>query len=165
MSACQGRVPLVENLSLYRRGTTSQMSRRVYHRLGKLDTLAGLAIRYGVTVPDLKRANGLHSEMGIFALRELTRVRDGMDKGPPPPVWRGGGGAGKFSPRREGASSVGNSWRYGAGFNAVLRSTTSGLGDWARTGDLPAASSSSSSSSSLLPPPPPPPPQPDLGPA
>ena len=43
----------------------------VYHRLGKLDTLAGLAIRYGVTVSDLKRANGLHSEMGMFALREL----------------------------------------------------------------------------------------------
>ena len=43
----------------------------VFHRLGKLDTLAGLAIRYGVTVSDLKRANGLHSEMGMFALREL----------------------------------------------------------------------------------------------
>lgn len=56
----------------------------MYHRLGKLDTLAGLAIRYGVTVSDLKRANGLHSEMGIFALRELK-----VPKGQLPPSHSG----------------------------------------------------------------------------
>lgn len=37
------------------------------HKLTKLDTLAGLAIRYNVTVSDIKRANGLLTDTGMFA--------------------------------------------------------------------------------------------------
>lgn len=33
----------------------------------KTDTLAGLAVRYGVAVADVKRANGLLSDTGMFA--------------------------------------------------------------------------------------------------
>ena len=48
--------------------------------MGKLDTLAGIAIRYGVQVAEIKRANGLHSEMGMFALGKLR-----IPKGKLPP--------------------------------------------------------------------------------
>ncbi|QDZ22804.1 hypothetical protein A3770_08p53220 [Chloropicon primus] len=39
----------------------------IFHKVSKLDTLAGIAIKYNVQVGELKRANGLHSDMSLFA--------------------------------------------------------------------------------------------------
>eukprot|EP00249_Psilotum_nudum_P017552 c26387_g1_i1 orf=355-1536(-) len=43
----------------------------IEHRVSKLDTLAGVAIKYGVEVADIKRANGLVTDIQMFALRIL----------------------------------------------------------------------------------------------
>ena len=39
----------------------------------KLDTLAGIAIKYNTQVGDIKRANGLHSEMSLYA-RDTLKI-------------------------------------------------------------------------------------------
>jgi LysM repeat protein len=39
----------------------------VFHKVSKLDTLAGIAIKYNVQVGEIKLANGLHSDMSLFA--------------------------------------------------------------------------------------------------
>ncbi|GFR50424.1 hypothetical protein Agub_g12643 [Astrephomene gubernaculifera] len=39
----------------------------IKHQVSKLDTLAGLAIRYNVSVGDIKRANGLLSDNALYA--------------------------------------------------------------------------------------------------
>ncbi|KAF7820309.1 LysM and putative peptidoglycan-binding domain-containing protein 2 [Senna tora] len=41
------------------------------HRVSKLDTLAGVAIKYGVEVADIKRMNGLATDLQMFALKTL----------------------------------------------------------------------------------------------
>ncbi|KAF6257014.1 hypothetical protein COO60DRAFT_49052 [Scenedesmus sp. NREL 46B-D3] len=45
----------------------------VYHKVSKLDTLAGLAIKYNITVSDIKRANGILSDNAFFA-REFIKI-------------------------------------------------------------------------------------------
>eukprot|EP00882_Tetradesmus_deserticola_P010968 GHRQ01011602.1.p1 GENE.GHRQ01011602.1~~GHRQ01011602.1.p1 ORF type:complete len:271 (+),score=48.08 GHRQ01011602.1:340-1152(+) len=45
----------------------------VYHKVSKLDTLAGLAIKYNITVSDIKRANGILSDNAMFA-REFIKI-------------------------------------------------------------------------------------------
>lgn len=49
----------------------------IYHKVSKLDTLAGLAIRYHVTVSDIKRANGILSDNVMFA-REHVKIPTGQ---------------------------------------------------------------------------------------
>ncbi|KAF8059177.1 hypothetical protein HT031_005349 [Scenedesmus sp. PABB004] len=49
----------------------------ILHRVTKLDTLAGLAIRYNVTVSDIKRANGILSDNAMFA-RECIKIPTGQ---------------------------------------------------------------------------------------
>lgn len=43
----------------------------IEHRVSKLDTLAGIAIRYGVEVADVKRANGLVTDLQMFGHQTL----------------------------------------------------------------------------------------------
>ncbi|KAL2334367.1 hypothetical protein Fmac_015580 [Flemingia macrophylla] len=43
----------------------------IEHQVSKLDTLAGVAIKYGVEVADIKRMNGLATDLQMFALKTL----------------------------------------------------------------------------------------------
>uniref|UniRef100_A0A5B6ZMI9 LysM domain-containing protein n=1 Tax=Davidia involucrata TaxID=16924 RepID=A0A5B6ZMI9_DAVIN len=43
----------------------------IEHPVSKLDTLAGVAIKYGVEVADIKRINGLVTDLQMFALKSL----------------------------------------------------------------------------------------------
>lgn len=43
----------------------------IEHQVSKFDTLAGVAIKYGVEVADIKRMNGLASDLQMFALKIL----------------------------------------------------------------------------------------------
>ncbi|KAG0559228.1 hypothetical protein KC19_10G088800 [Ceratodon purpureus] len=43
----------------------------IEHTVSKLDTLAGVAIKYGVEVADIKRFNGLTTDLQMFALKTL----------------------------------------------------------------------------------------------
>ncbi|KAK4413655.1 hypothetical protein Salat_2778300 [Sesamum alatum] len=43
----------------------------IVHTVSKFDTLAGVAIKYGVEVADIKRLNGLVTDLQMFALKTL----------------------------------------------------------------------------------------------
>ncbi|PSR88325.1 LysM and putative peptidoglycan-binding domain-containing protein [Actinidia chinensis var. chinensis] len=43
----------------------------IEHRVSRMDTLAGVAIKYGVEVADIKRLNGLLTDLQMFALKSL----------------------------------------------------------------------------------------------
>ncbi|KAL5746901.1 hypothetical protein ACOSP7_023881 [Xanthoceras sorbifolium] len=43
----------------------------IEHQVSKMDTLAGVAIKYGVEVADIKRLNGLATDLQMFALKKL----------------------------------------------------------------------------------------------
>lgn len=43
----------------------------IEHHVSKMDTLAGVAIKYGVEVADIKRMNGLATDLQMFALKKL----------------------------------------------------------------------------------------------
>ncbi|KAF6160838.1 hypothetical protein GIB67_036039 [Kingdonia uniflora] len=43
----------------------------IEHYVSKMDTLAGVAIKYGVEVADIKRMNGLVTDLQMFALKTL----------------------------------------------------------------------------------------------
>ncbi|BAF26811.1 uncharacterized protein [Oryza sativa Japonica Group] len=49
----------------------SSCGQYMLHRVGKLDTLAGIAIKYGVEVADIKRLNGLSTDLQMFAHKTL----------------------------------------------------------------------------------------------
>ncbi|CAN6308327.1 unnamed protein product [Urochloa humidicola] len=49
----------------------SSCGRYVLHRVCRFDTLAGVAIKYGVEVADVKRANGLTTDLQMFAHKTL----------------------------------------------------------------------------------------------
>lgn len=51
--------------------SSSSPSRYIEHHVSKLDTLAGVAIRYGVEVADIKKLNGLVTDLQMFALKTL----------------------------------------------------------------------------------------------
>ncbi|KAJ8773562.1 hypothetical protein K2173_005808 [Erythroxylum novogranatense] len=53
--------------------TTVPSSRRgfIEHPVSKLDTLAGVAIKYGVEVSDIKKMNGLVTDLQMFGLKSL----------------------------------------------------------------------------------------------
>ncbi|KAK4261929.1 hypothetical protein QN277_004863 [Acacia crassicarpa] len=54
----------------------------IQHPVSKLDTLAGIAIKYGVEVSDIKRMNGLVTDLQMFALKTLHIPLGGRH--PPP---------------------------------------------------------------------------------
>ncbi|XP_042401243.1 lysM and putative peptidoglycan-binding domain-containing protein 2-like [Zingiber officinale] len=43
----------------------------IEHHVSKLDTLAGVAIKYGVEIVDIKRTNGLTTDLQLFAHKIL----------------------------------------------------------------------------------------------
>ncbi|XP_023542393.1 uncharacterized protein LOC111802312 [Cucurbita pepo subsp. pepo] len=43
----------------------------IEHQISKMDTLAGIAIKYGVEVADIRRLNGLAADLQMFALKKL----------------------------------------------------------------------------------------------
>ncbi|KAL2557628.1 uncharacterized protein Fot_02367 [Forsythia ovata] len=43
----------------------------IVHHVSKFDTLAGVAIKYGVEVADIKRMNGLVTDLQMFALKTI----------------------------------------------------------------------------------------------
>ncbi|XP_050230714.1 uncharacterized protein LOC126679777 [Mercurialis annua] len=66
----------MENQRLILTNATSSPTRRSYldyieHPVSKLDTLAGVAIKYGVEVADIRKMNGLVSDLQMFALKSL----------------------------------------------------------------------------------------------
>ncbi|XP_004231480.1 uncharacterized protein [Solanum lycopersicum] len=61
----------------------------IQHTVSKFDTLAGVAIRYGVEVADIKRINGLVSDLQMFALKTLHIPLPGRH--PPSPIISNGG--------------------------------------------------------------------------
>ena len=54
------------------------------HHVSKFDTLAGVAIKYGVEVADIKRMNGLATDLQMFALKTLKIPLPGRH--PPSPA-------------------------------------------------------------------------------
>lgn len=58
----------------------------IQHPISKLDTLAGIAIKYGVQVADIKKVNGLVTDRQMFALKTLhipLHGRHSNDHSPP----------------------------------------------------------------------------------
>ncbi|OWM62712.1 uncharacterized protein LOC116214836 [Punica granatum] len=60
----------------------------IEHQVTKMDTLAGIAIKYGVEVTDIKRMNGLATDLQMFALKTLRIPLPGRH--PPSPVTSNG---------------------------------------------------------------------------
>ncbi|XXG39526.1 hypothetical protein AAC387_Pa01g0466 [Persea americana] len=58
------------------------------HQVSKMDTLAGLAIKYGVEVADIKRMNGLVTDLQMYALKSLQIPLPGRH--PPSPILSNG---------------------------------------------------------------------------
>ncbi|KAL6883303.1 hypothetical protein ACP4OV_010717 [Aristida adscensionis] len=66
----------------------SSCGQYMLHRVGKLDTLAGVAIKYGVEVADIKRLNGLSTDLQMFAHKTLRIPLPGRH--PPSPYHQNG---------------------------------------------------------------------------
>eukprot|EP00262_Sarcandra_glabra_P002701 TRINITY_DN13108_c0_g1_i1.p1 TRINITY_DN13108_c0_g1~~TRINITY_DN13108_c0_g1_i1.p1 ORF type:complete len:346 (-),score=32.97 TRINITY_DN13108_c0_g1_i1:252-1289(-) len=60
----------------------------IEHRVSKMDTLAGVAIKYGVEVSDIKRLNGLVTDLQMFAHKSLQIPLPGRH--PPSPILSNG---------------------------------------------------------------------------
>ncbi|KAF5450085.1 hypothetical protein F2P56_030462 [Juglans regia] len=60
----------------------------IEHPVSKLDTLAGIAIKYGVEVADIKKMNGLVTDLQMFALKYLQIPLPGRH--PPSPCLSNG---------------------------------------------------------------------------
>ncbi|KAL1365991.1 hypothetical protein AAHE18_03G328200 [Arachis hypogaea] len=58
----------------------------IEHQVSKLHTLAGVAIKYGVEVADIKRMNGLATDLQIFALKTLKIPLPGRHPPSPSPT-------------------------------------------------------------------------------
>lgn len=59
------------------------------HKLSKMDTLAGLAIRYNVTVSDIKRSNSFLSDSAMFARESLLIPTRSLPMGNEYSAWAG----------------------------------------------------------------------------
>lgn len=66
----------------------SSCGQYILHRVGKFDTLAGVAIKYGVEVADVKRLNGLSTDLQMFAHKTLRIPLPGRH--PPSPFQQNG---------------------------------------------------------------------------
>ncbi|CAJ1952295.1 unnamed protein product [Sphenostylis stenocarpa] len=71
----------------------------IEHQVSKLDTLAGVAIKYGVEVADIKRMNGLATDLQMFALKTLKIPLPGRHPPSPAPGPHG-------EPAKLGESSI-----------------------------------------------------------
>lgn len=63
----------------------------IEHTVSRFDTLAGVAIKYGVEVSDIKKLNGLVSDLQMFALKTLYIPLPGRH--PPSPILTNGSDA------------------------------------------------------------------------
>ncbi|XXG72077.1 hypothetical protein AAC387_Pa07g1248 [Persea americana] len=68
---------------------SSNVGNCIEHRVSMMDTLAGVAIKYGVEVSDIKRLNGLTTDLQMFAHNSLQIPLPGRH--PPSSVNQGGG--------------------------------------------------------------------------
>ncbi|KAJ6764883.1 hypothetical protein OIU74_023704 [Salix koriyanagi] len=68
--------------------SSSSSKNYIEHQVSKRDTLAGVAIKYGVEVPDIKRLNGLSTDLQMFALKILRIPLPGRH--PPSPILSNG---------------------------------------------------------------------------
>ncbi|KAF5730392.1 hypothetical protein HS088_TW20G00765 [Tripterygium wilfordii] len=66
----------------------SNNKNHILHKVSKFDTLAGVAIKYGVEVADIKRLNGLATDFQMFALKTLLIPLPGRH--PPSPTLSNG---------------------------------------------------------------------------
>lgn len=62
---------MTERLPSNTEASTSNSAAYIEHTVTRLDTLAGVAIKYGVEVADVKRFNGLTTDLQMFALKTL----------------------------------------------------------------------------------------------
>ncbi|KAG5377175.1 hypothetical protein IGI04_041771 [Brassica rapa subsp. trilocularis] len=69
-------------------GSNSPDRGYIEHRVSKFDTLAGIAIKYGVEVADVKKMNGLVTDLQMFALKSLQIPLPGRH--PPSPCLSNG---------------------------------------------------------------------------
>lgn len=60
----------------------------IEHQVSEMDTLAGVAIKYGVEVADIKRMNGLVTDLQMYALKTLHIPLPGRH--PPSPILKDG---------------------------------------------------------------------------
>ncbi|XP_010933281.2 uncharacterized protein [Elaeis guineensis] len=65
-------IPASSSSSLPSSSSSSPMGvNYIEHRVSKMDTLAGVAIKYGVEVADIRRMNGLVTDLQMFARKSL----------------------------------------------------------------------------------------------
>ncbi|CAL9079822.1 lysM domain containing protein [Musa troglodytarum] len=64
-------IPVSSSLSPSSSPGFSLESNHIQHRVSRMDTLAGVAIKYGVEVADIKRLNGLVTDLQMFAHKSL----------------------------------------------------------------------------------------------
>ncbi|XP_051187325.1 uncharacterized protein [Lolium perenne] len=79
----------------------SSCGQYMLHRVGKFDTLAGVAIKYGVEVADIKRLNSLSTDLQMFGHKTLRIPLPGRH--PPSPFQHNGSYDGddrEYTPRR-----------------------------------------------------------------
>eukprot|EP00193_Tetraselmis_chui_P013628 CAMPEP_0177795776 /NCGR_PEP_ID=MMETSP0491_2-20121128/26423_1 /TAXON_ID=63592 /ORGANISM="Tetraselmis chuii, Strain PLY429" /LENGTH=331 /DNA_ID=CAMNT_0019318649 /DNA_START=215 /DNA_END=1210 /DNA_ORIENTATION=- len=67
----------------------AQDSLYLTHKITKLDTLAGIAVKYGVTVSDIKRLNSLLSDSAMFARSTLLVPTKQLPVGEDVAMWVG----------------------------------------------------------------------------
>ncbi|KAJ0233858.1 hypothetical protein HA466_0278780 [Hirschfeldia incana] len=80
--------PLSSSSSPYHGSSSPERGGCIEHRVSKFDTLAGVAIKYGVEVGDVKKMNGLVTDHQMFALKSLRIPLPGRH--PPSPCLSNG---------------------------------------------------------------------------
>ncbi|KAG2279460.1 hypothetical protein Bca52824_050680 [Brassica carinata] len=80
--------PLSSSSSPYHGSNSPDRGGYIEHRISKFDTLAGVAIKYGVEVGDVKKMNGLVTDLQMFALKSLRIPLPGRH--PPSPCLSNG---------------------------------------------------------------------------
>ncbi|KAH6790639.1 peptidoglycan-binding LysM domain-containing protein [Perilla frutescens var. frutescens] len=86
----------------------------IVHTVSKYDTLAGVAIKYGVEVADIKRLNGLVTDLQMFALKTIHIPLPGRH--PPSPVLSNGHGT---PPRPISSQQAASSRRHSDLFDSL----------------------------------------------
>ncbi|XP_010906748.1 uncharacterized protein [Elaeis guineensis] len=82
-------IPVSSSSFLPSSSSSSPMAvKYIEHRVSKMDTLAGVAIKYGVEVADIRRLNGLVTDLQMFARKSLQIPLPGRH--PPSPILSNG---------------------------------------------------------------------------
>jgi len=93
----------------------------IRHTVSRMDNLAGLAIKYNVTVADIKRANGLLSDTAMFAKDTLLIPTRSMSIGVEYSTWAGMIVA-QYGRIPGGHHRVGNALSFGGGDSSPKQS-------------------------------------------